>query len=302
MPTNVTPRWRNRFKELIVLPVDAFAPTFFSIIFCLVAILHLPLFSENEIKHVNIRGPFVIWIYSSIGVALAGLATVSVAVMYIRSGWSQVPAYIRYGTGVLLALAGAVIIPLITKNYLPEFSQRDLLGLDTQTPGVVVTLFLHDLLALTATAAVVMALTLVSWRIAEKSAEELGEALQGIRNLVYISATQLALTVFEVNRLFACAATNSAERTQIANAFTVGTGLVFTLLLFLIFGPPSYQGATQLQKLMSIAAEEKGFKRETWLLKNQLPGAPLQHLATIGSIFLPLASGLLSQSLTKLMG
>ena len=160
--------------------------------------------------------------------------------------------------------------------------------------GMANLLILHDASAVVVITALAAAVVSVGWNIQNLSGKDLGLAVKRIQILAYSGTFLLALTVFEFNRLTVWATSATKEMTSLVGAFSIGTGLVFTFFLFLIFVPPSLQGAARIQALMATASENEDFDKDLWLLRNELPSSPLQHLATIGSFLLPVASGLLS--------
>lgn len=274
-----------------------FSPVAFAIVFGAILMAYSGIYLEIELRPFPQRAALILWLYSGVAFAVANVGTLTLAFVYIWARWRDVPRNIRIYLCMIVVAASGVTCFIFSYSSSGGGVPRDLMIGLREIPGFKTVLLVHNLLAVASIATLTIAVVLVTWKIREKESEALGEALQQVRNLMYSSAILLALTVFQLNRLLAAGVESTPAGAPLVGAFSLGTGLVFTLLLFLIFATPSLAAAQRVQELMAAAAKEKDFNKELWLLQNQLPGAPLQHFATVGSILLPLASGLLSESL-----
>jgi hypothetical protein len=136
-----------------------------------------------------------------------------------------------------------------------------------------------------------LAVVFLGWDITKKSISELAPRIHRIRLLLYLSSAFLGMAVFKINRWVDCGVIFSQPEggASLVTAYSLGAGLAFAALLFLVFGPANIQISARLDGLAAAASQEDSdFKAEVWRVRHGLPEAPLQDLVSLGAALFPI--------------
>jgi hypothetical protein len=267
----------------------------FTVLLGLALLVHVPTYRASLEMPPADRAAVISWIYSSVAVMLGGTWALLLSFQIVRRCWPRAPKRLKFGVIGALFITMVLSFIFISKAGFGDGIAREYVA---TVPGVHLILLFLDVLSASVVAMFSYAIVLVTWDIDTQTTKRLGLAIQWIRNLMYSGAVLLALTVFEVNRLLTADTIQVPDESSLVGAFSFGTGLIFTLLLFFIFGPAVLAAEDRLRKLLADAAGQDGFEKESWMIRHQLVSAPIQYLTAIGSIALPLASAVLSSLLT----
>jgi len=264
----------------------------FALLFGLLVLAHTPAYFASADQPVERRAAVILWCFSSLAEAVSICACLLAAGSIIVDFWKELRA--RSRTVLLIVLSAAFAIGVwriwaspIGGRVIQEL-MRPVLCLHASIPVIVRTLTALEFVSI---ASLCLAVVLLGWNIAEKSTSEIAPRIHRMRLLLYSSSAFLGLAVFKLNRWLDCGVIFSKPESgaRLVIAYSLGAGLAFASLLFLVFGPLAVQASARLHDLAAAASQqESDFKLEVWRVRNVLPEAPLQDLASIGAALFPI--------------
>ena len=246
----------------------------------------------------NIEDGVLLWSSASIGLDISIVWCLCIAFLVIRDLWAGLTREQRLA---LLAANGSVagaavlsqMIAVLPEARFVETLPRSIRGITQpfvriNNAGVVL--------------AVVMLVTAACLLSVEPSEDHhharLADRMRWFRVTFYSAATLLGLGVYAVFRLFQWG-DRFAEHTEAQpSSLATASGMVFTMLLAVVFLPPALLLNQRVRSLMKVAAaQEEEFQKDVWVARHDLGEQPLQTLGNYVALLAPAATGLLTQML-----
>jgi hypothetical protein len=261
--------------------------------------------SLRDLKHL------VLWGSSSLVLSLVMLWCMGVSITVVLRYHGQLSRREWWG---VLAIGCAVIVGmLLLLKFAPGFvgskASDAILGPlfeHNENVGVVVTV--ANACGIPLSIAVLLGSVLVSRRVSECSATDLGERIRAFRILLYSAGAFLAALIYEVFRLYQWGASIgpggeilelAGERAGLASSLTLASGLIFSGFMALVFLPTAIQLDHREATLVSAAAAEaeEKFDRGKWGVIHRIQESPLTALGSYVAVLLPLITGVLTKVL-----
>jgi hypothetical protein len=208
---------------------------------------------------------------------------------------------------ILYLLGGLALLAVIV---VPKFQAAGLAGLSLLENISYIEGYIErtNLLGAWTVIATVAAAIAIGWRADKVAIGDLAKRVEHHRLLLTISALILASGVLEITALFRFAATASfpgqrqnvaplADALDLGNGIALGAGLLFSLLLLLVFGPTTLRLEKRFKELASQACKAEtgaaaGFSLEQWSIMHGFIGNPLENAQWVAKLILPFATGL----------
>lgn len=278
------------------IPTMNLAPLLLTALFGLLLLAYAPMYiswGETQVA----RAELISWLYASLATSAIYAVAFYVVLRHLANYWKAAPPTARntFTAAISFFLMGTLIV--ISHTSTTGGLANNLLDHLMRNPTVGRIVSQHGLCAASYIGLINIAIFLMSWGLQQLDARRLGMVLRDIRTLMYSSAAVMALTVFQFNRLIAWGAVYKGAGEAVVAAYTVGTGLIFSLLLLFIFGPSMFTADRRLGELLAAATIDTKLDKEIWLIKNNISVVPFQEITALTGFALPLLSALASNAI-----